>query len=185
MTVIGFGHKARHGKDTCVAAIAKAIPGATRFSFADDLYAVCRVLYGMKGKDPVLLQKVGLFYREVYGPDVWVRSVYSKMLAERPKLALVSDVRFPNEMEFVKQLGGMTVKVERRNEHGDLFVDPSRPADHPSETALNNTVWDVTLINSQTVERLERKAVDLAQRVVGFKMFDLHDGLTPDDRYMS
>ena len=49
----------------------------------------------------------------------------------------------------------------------------------------NNTVWDVTLINSQTVERLERKAVDLAQRVVGFKMFDLHDGLTPDDRYMS
>jgi hypothetical protein len=162
VTVIGFGHKARHGKDTAVAAIVTAIPGAMRFSFADDLYAVCRVLHGMTTKDAPLLQKVGLGMRETVDPAVWIKAVYAKILEHRPRIALISDVRFPNEMAFVKALGGTTVKVERRNERGGLFIDPSRPADHPSETALDDAEWDVTLTNDSSVEALQMKARKLA-----------------------
>lgn len=175
VTVIGFGHKARHGKDTAVAAIVKAIPGAMRFSFADDLYAVCRVLHGMTTKDAPLLQKVGLGMRETVDPAVWVKAVYAKILEHRPRLALISDVRFPNEMSFIKALGGTTVKVMRFIDHEEfddwsgntqvvrrLFVDPSRPADHPSETALDDAEWDYVLHNSSTVEALSLAAVGLA-----------------------
>jgi hypothetical protein len=143
--VIGLGHRARHGKDTA-AQILGAKYGARRFSFADDLYAVCRVLHGMTGKDAPLLQRVGVEMR-TRDENVWIRSVYSKILADRPSVAVITDVRFPNEFAFVKALGGVCWKVERRMPDGSLFVDPSRPATHISETALEGAAWDRVLVN--------------------------------------
>lgn len=141
VAVIGFGHRARSGKDTAAAAIVKTIDGAQRFSFADDLYAVARVMYGMTTKDAPLLQRIGVEARNT-DPDVWIRSVYFKIVEARPRLAVIPDVRFPNEMAFVKALGGITIKMSRFNADGTLFVDPSRPADHISETALQDAEWD-------------------------------------------
>lgn len=161
--MIGLGHKARHGKDTAAAAIVKAC-NALRVGFADDLYAVARVLYGMTTKDAPLLQFVGVHYRETISPDVWIRAVYAKLLDQRPRLAVIPDVRFKNELAFIKALGGVTVKVERYTEHGTLFVDPSRPATHISETALDGAQWDVVIRNAGSVLDLQDEAVMLADR---------------------
>lgn len=144
--VIGLGHKARHGKDSAARILQQAIKGVQRFSFADDLYAICRVLHGMTEKDPLLLQRVGVEFRET-DRDVWVRSVYAQMLAARPRVAVITDVRFPNELDFVKALGGVCWKIERRYEDGAIFVDPSRPATHISETALDGAAWDRVIEN--------------------------------------
>lgn len=146
--VIGIGHKARHGKDTAVACLTDTFKAARRYSFADDLYAVCRVMHGMTTKDAPLLQRVGLEWRE-RDQNVWVKAVYAKLLNERPQVAVLSDVRFPNEMAFVRALGGMCWKVERRLADGSVFVDPSRPADHPSETALDDARWDTVIVNRE------------------------------------
>lgn len=164
-TVIGLGHKARHGKDTAAAAIIAAIPGAMRFSFADDLYAVARVLYGMTTKDAPLLQRIGVDYRDVKGPDVWVKAVYAKILDAKPRLAIITDVRFPNEMAFVKALGGATVKVTRLTaDCREPYVDPSRPATHISECALDGANWDLHLTaRDGDVPSLQRAAVQWAQ----------------------
>jgi hypothetical protein len=175
VTVIGLGHRARHGKDTAAKAIISAMderrargqfaPTVERFSFADDLYAICRVLYGMTAKDAPLLQRVGVEYRDTKGVDVWVRSVYAKMQDARPMLAIVTDVRFPNEFAFIKALGGVTVRVSRVNPDGSLFVDPSRPATHISETALADAPWDVEL-TAANAAHLTSDAVALAERVM-------------------
>lgn len=143
--VIGLGHKARHGKDTA-AEVLRRLACAERFAFADDLYAICRVLHGMVGKDAPLLQRVGVEMR-AGDSEVWVRSVYSKILAARPRVAVITDVRFPNELEFVRAIGGEAWKIERRLADGSLFVDPSRPADHISETALDGATWDRVIVN--------------------------------------
>jgi hypothetical protein len=167
MKVIALGHRARHGKDTAAAAIIKAIPGAMRFAFADDLYAIARVRHGMTTKDAPLLQKLGVDYRENFGVDVWVRAVYAKMLDARPKLAVITDVRFPNELAFIKALGGTTVKVERLNQDGTLFTDPSRPAGHISEVALADAEWDATIrAYSGGQMYVERDAVRLAESLM-------------------
>lgn len=147
-TVVGIGHKARHGKDTAAAAIVREIEGAMRFSFADDLYAYCRIVHGMQGKDAPLLQRVGVEMREK-DPDIWIKSVYSKILDARPTVAVISDVRFPNEIDFVRKLGGFTMKVHRYNADLTSFVDPSRPADHPSETALDKALWNLVIGNRE------------------------------------
>lgn len=146
--MIGLGHKARHGKDTAAKILSKEF-GAQRFSFADDIYAVCRVLHGMTVKDAPLLQRVGVQMREEVDKDIWIKSVYAKMLQDRPHLAVITDVRFPNEFEFVKALGGVCLKVERRLLDGSLFVDPSRPANHVSETANDHMPWDRVIVNEE------------------------------------
>lgn len=144
--VIGLGHKARHGKDTAARILMESFRGVQRFSFADDLYAVCRVLHGMTTKDAPLLQRVGVELRE-RDEDILAKATYAKMLTDAPRIAVITDVRFPNEMAFVKALGGVCWKVERRLADGSLFVDPSRPASHVSETALDDARWDRLIVN--------------------------------------
>lgn len=145
--IIGLGHKARHGKDSAARILIERFPHRVqRFSFADDLYAVCRVLHGMTTKDAPLLQRVGVEYREK-DEDTWIRCVDSKIREARPRVAVITDVRFPNELAYVKAMGGVCWKIERRMPDGALFVDPSRPATHVSETALDYAPWDRVLVN--------------------------------------
>ena len=147
VTVIGIGHKARHGKDTAARILQEQFPGLVRrFAFADDLYAVCRVMHGMSEKDGSLLQRVGIEHRE-RDADVWIRSVHSKIADARPYVAVITDVRFPNEMAFVRALGGKCWKVERRLIDGSVYVDPSRTATHVSETAVDGEAWDRVIVN--------------------------------------
>jgi hypothetical protein len=157
--VIGLGHKARHGKDTAARIIMETFPEAQRFSFADDLYAVCRVMHGMRGKDAPLLQRVGVELREK-DEHVWVRPVYEKILMARPLVAVITDVRFPNELDFVHSLGGVCWKVERRRSDGSLFIDPSRPADHVSETSLDGAAWDAVIVNPDGQPEVFRERVE-------------------------
>jgi hypothetical protein len=145
--VIGIGHKARHGKDTAARILIDTFKDVRRFSFADDLYAVCRVMHGMTSKDPALLQRVGMEIRDQRGENALANATYAKLVTERPRVAVITDVRFPNEFACVKALGGVCWKVERRTADGSVVVDPSRSATHPSETALDDAPWDRVIVN--------------------------------------
>lgn len=182
VTVIGLGHKARHGKDTA-ARILSSYDGVERFSFADDLYAVCRVLHGMTEKDAPLLQRVGLELRSTHGENALLQAVHSKILTSRPRVAVITDVRFPNEFAFVKALGGVCWKVERSH-FGQVFVDPSRPASHVSECALDGFRWDLTIGNPEGKPAVFAARVCDAYHAIQRAECALV-GLTPDDRYMS
>lgn len=141
--VIGIGHKARQGKDV----VAKYLVdnyGAERFSFGDGLYDVARSIFGMTEKDASLLQALGTDVGRRNDPDKWVRTLYWKLKDRSPKLVVIPDVRFPNEIEMVKQMGGLAVEINRMNEDGSQFISDDRPADHPSEISLDDyTEWDL------------------------------------------
>jgi hypothetical protein len=150
VTVIGFGHRARHGKDSAARILIEQFPRLVqRFSFADDLYAYCRIAHGMTTKDGPLLQRVGVGMRETVDEAIWIRSVYSKLLDARPRVALITDVRFPNEVAFVRGLGGTSVRVERRLADGSLYrANDGRDPNHPTEVACAaDDYWDRTIIN--------------------------------------
>jgi hypothetical protein len=147
--VIGIGHKARHGKDTFARALIEARPDLVqRFAFADALKALARVRHGMTRKDAPLLQRLGLEARE-HDVEVWLRAVYWAIEDARPAIAVITDVRFENEAEFVRGMGGTLVRVSRVSEDGVPYVDPSRPATHVSETALDGyTDWHHVIVAS-------------------------------------
>lgn len=157
--VIGVGHKARHGKDTTANHIVRQTRGQARiFSFADDVYALARQL-GMQGKDPVVLQALGTEVGRRIAEDRWTKSLYNNLLVKRPAIAVIPDVRFPNEIQLVKDLGGITIKVHRVDKDGRAFVAGDRNPNHPSEVALDSyNDWDYMLVNDGLPQL--RKAVD-------------------------
>ena len=163
VTVIGLGHKARQGKDLTASMIIDRLGSkALRIGFADALYAVARVEHGMTTKDAPLLQRLGTEVYRQRDPEIWVRTVYYTLLDKRPPVAVLTDVRFPNEAQFVKDLGGTLIKVERFTEDGTTpHRDPSRSLTHPSETSLDDYAgWDITIQNTTGKMDLLEDSVD-------------------------
>lgn len=145
--VLGLGHKARHGKDTCAQAMVEAAPAdVVRIGFADALYDYCRIEHQMQDKDPALLQRVGVEMRQ-RNPYAWINAVYWKIMDRKPKVVVIPDVRFANEAEFIKALGGITIKVERRDADDVVYQATDRDPGHISETALDDYSWDLTITN--------------------------------------
>jgi hypothetical protein len=143
---IGFGYKARHGKNFCADAIHQAFPADTKsIGFADALKAHCRVAFGMRAKDAPLLQMVGTdLYRRQHA-NLWVEVLHYTALESREPIILIPDVRFPNEAGFIKANGGVMVKVTRTTPSG-IYIAPDRDPNHPSETALDTyTEWDAEI----------------------------------------
>ena len=100
------------------------------------------------GKHPKLLQWWGTEYRRTQDPDYWVKKLVARIKSESPDVALITDTRFVNEAQAVKDLGGYNLNVSRLNADGTPFIAPDRPANHPSETSLDNWNWDLKIVNS-------------------------------------
>jgi hypothetical protein len=97
------------------------------------------------GKHSKLLQWWGTEYRRKQDQNYWVNQV-NKELADFNGIALITDVRFLNERDYVKsQRNGYLINVTRLNSDGTPFVDPTRPADHVSETSLDGINWDASI----------------------------------------
>lgn len=102
------------------------------------------------GKQRSLLQFWGAEYRRAQDPDYWVRKLAQTIELEKPQIALISDLRFENEMRFVKQYGE-AVRVDRIH---------SATSTHISETALEeSTDWSLILENNSTLEEFKEGAV--------------------------
>jgi len=92
----------------------------------------------MSGRD--VMQYVGTdIFRKMYG-DVWVHATLEKIKTDNPKYALISDVRFPNEVHGVQKAGGMVIRLLK-----DTKLDT-----HESESALDNYLaFDAVLDNRE------------------------------------
>lgn len=98
------------------------------------------------GKHAKLLQWWGTEYRRAQDPLYWIKKGIETINVFGRKnptgIVLVSDTRFINEFEAIKSLGGVSLKVRRLNEDGTEFRDPSRDANHISETEAENYNFD-------------------------------------------
>jgi hypothetical protein len=158
--IIGLGYKARSGKDTAAAYLRDHF-GFVPVAFADALKRACAEIFGLsheqlygdqKEVEDVywrdtprnILQKVGTeCLRHGYADDVWIHALGRKVKNNPETRWIVTDVRFPNEANAIRDWGGRVVLVSR----------PSAPKPatdkHASETAMDAyTGWDYTLDNS-------------------------------------
>lgn len=96
-----------------------------------------------------LLQKLGTdALREGLHNNVWVNA----LLADYNENSnwLVTDTRFPNEAEAIKNLGGVVLRIERST---------CQLGTHPSETALDHYTFDYVIHNNGSKEDLEKELV--------------------------
>lgn len=91
--------------------------------------------------------------REMIYPDLWVNSVLAH--ASLYHNVVLSDCRFPNEAEAVRQQGGKLIRIERAG----LVVDT-----HPSEQLIATIPADFTIFNDSTLDDLRNKVLQLVNQ---------------------
>lgn len=202
--IIGFGHKARHGKDEAIKIITQEFGRAIdiqKYGFGDALkrevneavaaagswgslfhrahlvgfpltatsfmplpsWVVCDPAPPMDdplcpfGKQRTLLQFWGTEYRRAQAPDYWVKKTMAKIAEDNPEVALICDVRFPNEVEGIRAAGGYVVRVDRVGFVSDV-------PEHYSEKALDGLSeldWDYVIkAPDGQIEVLREEAVN-------------------------
>ena len=177
VTCVGISGYARSGKDTVAAHLIETA-GYSRMSFADPMrealvnlnpsitligleesvelkIAVERFGWeALKSLAPEvrgLMQRMGTEVgREMFNEDFWVDAALDR--AEDGSKLVFSDVRYPNEANAIKKLGGKVYRVTREG------VGPANF--HPSETGMDNYEVDVLIENSGSLE-------DLAEKIEG------------------
>lgn len=177
--IIGLAGVARAGKDS-LAEVLVTKHGYTRIAFADALrdilyrlnpivedyinddelatvrladYVDSQGWEGAKKAPEVrrLMQEIGVAVR-AYDPEFWVFNVMDKFAEDTNQHYVVTDVRFPNEVNAIEAWGGTVYRVER---------DGAGIGDHATETALDG--FDLTpLDNNGTLEDLEMVADAIA-----------------------
>jgi len=68
--------------------------------------------------------------RRIYSP-IWINSTINKIVSEKSGLAIIADVRFPDEVYAIQNSGGSVIRLLR-----SVYED-----NHPSEISLDETVF--------------------------------------------
>ena len=127
------------------------------------------------------LQKLGTeALRSNLHENVWINALFSDYKAktvavgtsefditEKDELPnwIITDTRFPNEMDAVKSKNGLVIKVERTLKLRKGYDTPNETDLHPSETSLDNyTEWDYVIENNGTLEELRAKVMLILEK---------------------
>lgn len=98
--------------------------------------------------------------RDNLGPMVWVEACSGEVMdaVESGKNVIFTDMRYPNEYDYVRALGGFTVRVERP---GVEAVN-----EHASDSALKGKTFDALVLNNAGLQGLAQKATTLYDLLV-------------------
>lgn len=159
--IIGLSGYAQSGKDT-IANILVDKHGWKQLAFADKIrefllaadsgqlkVEVDTFGWDMVKQDPDIrasLQAVGVAARQVFGEYFWVDQVMAQVVKDGSHY-VITDVRFPNELEAIHSAGGLVGRISR------LGVDAVN--EHVSEHALANSQFDFRIENDGDLKELE------------------------------
>ena len=163
----------RRGKDTMANYIQRLRPQVRRVAFADGVRAEAisllewwewakpdqpyvdwleqlqqelqenKILYGP------LLQFVGEYGRQKFGPEFWISELHDRYghLGD----LVITDCRYPNEVEYGHTHGFTVVRI-----NGPCRGDDGRSDTHPSEAQVDSLDVDLNFNNVGTLEDMER-----------------------------
>lgn len=184
--ILGLGFEKQCGKDT-LASIFNERHGYHVMSFAYALKKGVRAMFDLTHahtdgvlKEEViphlgvsarqLLQHVGTEGVRGLDPTIWAKAGMQRArewIDDYPEARIVfTDVRFPQEAEAIREMGGKVVRIRRPGYSYDLGVPLPGEAgrlldEHPSETAMRGFQWDMTVDNDGSLYDLEAKADSL------------------------
>jgi hypothetical protein len=84
-------------------------------------------------------------FRNNFHQDIWLASVENKINKMDNKNIVITDCRFPNEIETIRKLGGKVICIKR---------DSCKGGHHASDIAWKNAVFDIVIENNGTLEEL-------------------------------
>lgn len=188
--IIALAGRKQSGKTTCSEFIAKQFVGNAKiYNFADPLKKdICINILGLTydqcyGTDDQknelvnclwnnkqmtareVMQFVGTNIFRSMQESVWTNATINQILREKPDLAIVADCRFPNEVESIKNVGGIVVKLTRNPFNSQ----------HESEIALDTDRYD----NSNFDLIIENTNIGIEDQNILLKNFLQQKGILP------
>lgn len=181
--IIGLGFQAYAGKDTVADQLVTSY-GFRKVAFATAIKKSAEVIFGLTKdqlygdkKDVVddfwddtprnILQYMGTeCMRHGYRDDVWIKALF-RYIDDEEKLSngilhnwVISDVRFPDEADAIKEHGGILIRVDRPESSRRQIATKN----HASETSLTNyNRWNHVLVNDGSISDLMTKVHDLME----------------------
>lgn len=164
--LIGVTGYKRSGKDTTGEVMA-SILGCQRIAFADPIKDAVRAILRAQGVDeetieecidgclkeapcPYLMGKSPRYVMQTLGTEwgrgmlgdtIWVKAALNRA-ANSDKGTIITDVRFPNEAEAIREAGGVVVRVSRPETEPDMGETL-----HPSEAGVDQIEADYVIRN--------------------------------------
>jgi hypothetical protein len=185
--IIGVIGNKRHGKDT-IGNYLVSNYGFVRYAFADcmkemvkimflwderyvngDLKEVVDFRWGISPRQALQLigtefGQIGLCnhvpsFKEITGRKVWVKrfKLWYNSIDKKPNV-VITDVRFPHELEVLKELNAKTIKVIRP----DLISKDL----HESEKYVNMLKVDYEIVNNKTIPDLHNKIKEIMKEIL-------------------
>jgi len=167
--LIGITGKARSGKDSAARHLFERY-AFTRVAFADPLKLAAQSAFGLTMEQTFLdaykdqrneywgmthreiFQKMGVGLRDLFGPEIWIKRWFLpyRLLAKTDDI-VVPDVRFDDEADVIRSLGGTIVHLARPN-----LISPlsSCAQAHVSEDGITTRDTDALIINNGTLDEL-------------------------------
>jgi len=172
MIIIGLTGKKRTGKDTASLFFKKIFNSRKKstalLSFAQPLKdAICKLfvldpnqletikdqpLDEWDGRSPRdMLKHIGDSCRQ-FDSNSMIKNMRQRIIGCGSDIVIITDVRYDNEAQLVKELGGRVIKIDRNLGEGveDL---------HSSEKGISEHLWDSLVENNGTLQEFEQKLI--------------------------
>lgn len=175
--IIGITGLKQSGKDTAAAIL--VTNGWKLVKFADGLKEMMKALYRSTGMDEVqielmvdgslkelpndlldgkttryAMQTLGTEWgRQLISENLWINICKAKCQTGN---IVISDVRFPNEVQLVKDLDGVVIKLIRSYH--------TRVDSHASEKLIKDLPYDHLIVNNSTIEHLQNKILEISKK---------------------
>ena len=116
--------------------------------------------------------------RKAFHDDIWIASLENKLRTSKDHV-VISDCRFPNEIQSIRNAGGKIIWVQRGQlpDWYQLAVDANKGSNvamnelkmrkiHASETAWVGTEFDAIMDNNGTIDDLYKQAASIVSNEV-------------------
>lgn len=172
---LAFAGQSRAGKDTAIDYLMTLVYTPVKLHVAEGVYSTARFMTGQQvinNKDPAmrkLLQDIGSAGRNL-SPDFWLRKLEGEIYQvsyQRYENIFITGIRYPNEIERLRELGFRVMYIMRNIEH--RLAEGASHNEHHSETSISANFFpdEDIIINNGTLEEFKTA---LRERVLNDKI---------------
>ena len=175
MKIITISGKAEAGKDLCANILKEHLEQLGHdvliSHYGDLVKFVCEKYFGWNSKKDEqgrkLLQYVGTDVIRFENPDYWVNFVKDilSFFPDEFEYVLISDCRFPNEVEIFKEDGFNVISLHVEKIGHENILTPEQRL-HASETALDNYKFDYYIKSKSGTKNLEKEVKKFLQEII-------------------
>lgn len=175
--IIGLHGIAGAGKDTFAAAVKELEDNTDIFAFAEPLKQASKILFNfshdqlyhpiakeviderwqLNGKECCpreILQWLGTdVLRNHINQKFFVINMQQRIAASKAKYVIISDVRFDNEAEFIRDIGGKVIKIKRDMEK--TGGKTTKHSTHVTEKGISTHLIDAVIENNATIDEFK------------------------------